>query len=136
MKKEKSCGAIIYKCKNNKLYFLIVKHNAGHYSFPKGHMEIGETEEETAIREVKEETNIDIEIIPGFREKITYSPKENTIKDVIFFLAKPLSYNLKPQEEEIEKVSWYDEKEALNIITYKEDKNIFTNALLFIKNNI
>ncbi|MGM9878924.1 MAG: bis(5'-nucleosyl)-tetraphosphatase [Bacilli bacterium] len=136
MKKEKSCGAIIYKCKNNKLYFLIVKHNAGHYSFPKGHIEKGETEEETAIREVKEETNIDIEIIPGFREKITYSPKENTIKDVIFFLAKPLSYNLKPQEEEIEKVSWYDEKEALNIITYKEDKNIFKSALLFIKNNI
>lgn len=134
MKKEKSCGAIIYKYQENKLYFLIVKHNRGHYSFPKGHIEKGETEEETAIREVKEETNVDIKIINGFREKITYSPKENTIKDVIFFLAKPLTLNIKPQEEEINQIAWYDENDVFNIITYEEDKNILKNALNFIKN--
>ena len=134
MEKEKSCGALVYKYEENKLYFLIVKHNKGHYSFPKGHMEKDETEEETAIREVKEETNIDIKMINGFREKITYSPKENTIKDVIFFLAKPLTENIKPQEEEINKVGWYDEKSSFKVITYEEDKNILKNAINFIKN--
>ena len=134
MKKEKSCGAIVYKYEKNKLYFLIVKHNRGHYSFPKGHMEKDETEEETAIREVKEETNVDIKIIRGFREKITYSPKEDTIKDVIFFLANPLNENLKPQEEEINQVKWYDENAVFDIITYEEDKNILKNALSFIEN--
>lgn len=133
MKKEKSCGALVYKYENNKFYFLLVKHNAGHYSFPKGHMEKGETEEETAIREVKEETNIDIEIIKGFKEKITYSPKENTIKDVVFFLAKPLTENIKPQEEEIDIAIWYDEKEAQNIITYDDDRKVFLKALDFIE---
>ena len=60
MTKEKSCGAVIF---NNEDKVLIVKHNAGHWDFPKGHMEAGETEKQTALREVKEETKIDIHII-------------------------------------------------------------------------
>ena len=62
MKKEKSCGIIVFD--NDKV--LVVKHLDGHYGFPKGHVENNETEEETAIREVKEETNCDAKIIPGF----------------------------------------------------------------------
>ena len=57
MTTEKSCGAVIF---NDEDKVLIVKHNAGHWDFPKGHMEAGETETQTAIREVKEETNIDV----------------------------------------------------------------------------
>ncbi len=64
MKTEKSCGAVIF---NDEDKVLIVKHNAGHWDFPKGHMEAGETETQTAIREVKEETNIDIHIIEEYR---------------------------------------------------------------------
>ena len=60
MKFEKSCGAIVLD--ENKV--LVVTHQAGHTDFPKGHMEGNEIEEETAIREVKEETNIDIELLP------------------------------------------------------------------------
>ena len=56
MLEEKSCGAIVY---NNEGKVLIVQHNAGHWDFPKGHVENNETEVETAVREVKEETNID-----------------------------------------------------------------------------
>ena len=58
--KEKSCGAIVYKKENDELKFLLVYQNNGHYSFPKGHEEEGETEIETATREIKEETNLDI----------------------------------------------------------------------------
>ena len=64
MEQEKSCGAIVIN-KNNKI--LLVHHNAGHWDFPKGHIENGETEEQTAIREVKEETNIDIIINNKYR---------------------------------------------------------------------
>ena len=58
MKLEKSCGSIVID--NDKV--LLVKHNAGHWDFPKGHVEANETEVDTAIREVKEETNILIEV--------------------------------------------------------------------------
>lgn len=134
MKKEKSCGAVIYRYQNNELYILLVKHNAGHYSFPKGHVENNETEEETAIREVKEETGLDISIINRYRSVITYSPKENTVKDVIFFLAKPLNETITPQLSEVQEVSWYNIKDAENKITYQEDKKVLKSSIKFISN--
>ena len=73
---------------------LIIKHNQGHYGFPKGHVEKNETEQETAIRETKEETNIDAIVIGQFKKTITYSPKRNVIKDVIYFIGKPTTFNI------------------------------------------
>ena len=81
---EKSCGAIIF----NEDKVLVVKQTSGFYGFPKGHVEIGETEKETAIREVKEETGLDIKIISDKRYTQSYIVKENVHKDVVFFIAK------------------------------------------------
>ena len=60
---------------------LLIKHiKSGYWSFPKGHVENGETEEETAKREIKEETGIDVYIDSGFRETVTYSPRKDAKK--------------------------------------------------------
>ena len=133
MKYEKSCGSVIYKFENKSIYILLIKHNKGHWSFPKGHMETGETEYQTAIREVKEETNLDIKIYDGFRYVTTYSPKENVMKDVVYFLSTPINSEIKLQLEEVQKIEWVSEKEAKNIITYEEDIKILDEALNFIK---
>ena len=66
MEKEKSCGAIIIK--NKKV--LLIQQTDGFWGFPKGHVEQNETEEQTTIREVKEETNLDIEIDSKYRSQI------------------------------------------------------------------
>ena len=124
---EKSCGVIVFY--NDKV--LLIKHNLGHIGFPKGHVEGMETEEETAIREVKEETNCDVEIVPGFREIITYSPKKNITKDVIFFIGKPLNKELSPQLEEVQKVDFVNYKEALNLLTYQDEKDLLKKALQY-----
>ena len=121
MKKEKSCGAIIY---NSNQEVLIVKHNAGHWDFPKGHIENGETEEQTAIREVKEETNIDIIINNKYRYTTSYSPKENVMKEVVYFLAQNIDEDKKPQLEEVSEVKWFTLEEAMNTITYENSKEI------------
>ena len=66
---EKSCGAVVFRRYHGNTELLLIKHTAGgHWSFPKGHVEKGETEEETAVREVYEETHIQIDLCPGFRE--------------------------------------------------------------------
>lgn len=63
VKKEKSCGCIIYKYDKNKRMFLLIHQKHGDYiGFPKGHVELDESEIETAIREVKEETNLDVSL--------------------------------------------------------------------------
>lgn len=134
-KKEKSCGTITFKTIHDKRYYLLVCHNKGHWGFPKGHIENNETEEDTALRETKEETNVDSVIIPGFREVITYSPKENVMKDVVFFLANPKTNTLIKQEEEICDVRWVEENEVMNRITYQDEKEIFNKAVNYIVNH-
>ena len=65
---EKSCGAIVYRKHHGNTEILLIKHiNSGHWSFPKGHMEQGESETETALREIKEETGLDVLLDPTFR---------------------------------------------------------------------
>lgn len=125
MTTEKSCGAVIFNAEGK---VLIVKHNAGHWDFPKGHMEAGETETQTAIREVKEETNIDIDIIEEYRYESHYSPKENVEKTVVFFLAKSKSDKLVKQDAEIANIGWFSNSEALDILTYDNAKEIYINA--------
>ena len=95
---EKSCGAVIFRKNKNDVKLLLVKnHNGRHWSFPKGHIEENETEEETAIREIKEETNLDVKIMDNFREVSSYCPFGKIRKEVVFFLARTISDNIKLQ---------------------------------------
>mgnify|MGYP004507291123 CR=1 FL=1 len=122
---EKSCGALIIKDKKA----LIIKQTNNLWSIPKGHIDTGETEQETAIREVKEETNLDIEIKDNFRETVTYFPnKPNTIKEVVFFLATPLNNNIKLQEKEVETYKWMDLKEIEKLFEGRCDQKVITKA--------
>ena len=121
---EKSCGAIIF----NEDKVLVVKQTCGFYGFPKGHVEIGETEKETAIREVKEETGLDIKIISDKRYTQSYIVKENVHKDVVFFIAKLENNNEKRQVEEIEEILWIDINEVENILTYDSLKELWKEA--------
>ena len=69
---EKSCGAIVYRKYHGNTEILLIKHiNSGHWSFPKGHVEGDETEEETAKREIMEETGIDVNLDTTFREIVS-----------------------------------------------------------------
>ena len=126
MKKVKSCGCIIIE--NNKV--LLVQQRKGNWGFPKGRVEKNETECETAIREVKEETNIDVEIEDINKKYIdTYFTKKNVSKEVVFFLAKRIGGEIKPQEKEIQNVEWVDLLEAINRITMKSTKELYRKVL-------
>lgn len=125
MKYEKSCGAIVVE--DGKV--LLVKHNAGHWDFPKGHVEEGETEIETAIREVKEETNIDIKIEKENKYISEYSPKENVMKTVIYFIGEKVGGEDKPQIEEVSDVEWLDVNKAVERITHQRSKEIMMQVI-------
>lgn len=131
---EKSCGAIVYRKFHGNTEILLIKHiNSGHWSFPKGHVEEGESEVETAKREIMEETSIDVIIDPTFRETVTYSPKRDTMKVVVYFLAKAKNVDFVPQADEISEIRWVDIVHANNVLSYENDKNIVTKARQAIK---
>lgn len=85
---HRSCGVIIFRRDRNMLRYLLLYQRGSHtWSFPKGHMERGESELETAIREVEEEVGMSVQPIPGFCGKASY-PVGNGEKTVVLFLAK------------------------------------------------
>ena len=126
LKHEISCGA--YVIHDDKI--LMVRHvNGGHWDFPKGHMEENETKEQTAIREVMEETGIEIKIISDKEYKNTYKPKMNVQKDVIFFEAEKIGGSLKNQEAEILELKWFELNEAIEKLTFEKSKDLFKQFL-------
>lgn len=134
MKKEKSCGAIVYRLDGENVLILMVRHtNGGHWSFPKGHVEQNETEVQTAKREIKEETGIDVEIDTCFKEKVTYSPKKDVLKDVIFFAAKTDSKEYVRQAEEISKIEWVNLNHAEKKVSFENDRMMIKNFKKYLK---
>lgn len=134
MKHEKSCGAVVYRINNDKMEFLILKHiNGGHWGFPKGHVENDETEHETALREVFEESGLNVKIMDDFRYTMEYSPKEGVIKEVVFFAAKAEDGKVNYQIEEIEDFKWLQYEEALKTVSYDNTRELLKSAYKFIK---
>lgn len=86
---QKSCGAVVYRERNGRReYLLLLQRRSNTWSFPKGHMEAGESEEETAIREIREETGFHVTLHPDFRGEIHYPISQKIEKRVVLFLAK------------------------------------------------
>ena len=137
MKYIKSCGFVAYRQIRNENHYLIIKSLNGDVGFPKGHTEPGESEIETAIRELKEETGITVEVVQGFRRQIEYKlPRTaDAIKLVVYFLGKCSSDDLIPQESEVAWAKLVSYQDALNILTFEETKNILKDAEEFIRSD-
>lgn len=125
MKYEKSCGAVVLD--GDKV--LIIQQNEGHWGFPKGHVEEGETEVQTAVREIKEETNIDVKVDDKYRYVEVYSPKENVEKEVVFFVASKVGGNVVAQEEEVQNIEWLSITNAMERLTYESSKRVLRNVI-------
>lgn len=124
MKKEISCGAIITRNGLAGREVLLIRHaNGGHWAFPKGHVENGETETETALREILEETGLTVTLDTGFRRVVTYSPKPGVLKDVVYFAASPIGGTEQRQEAEVEDMRWTPLEQAAALVTYQNDRD-------------
>ena len=123
---EKSCGAVIYRYneKDEARILLVKNHNGKCWTFSKGHIESGEKEEETALREIMEETGLKVEIIPGFRRISTYRPFGKIRKTAVFFLARADRSVVNRQQSEIDYYLWVSPDEALKMCRHENDVKI------------
>lgn len=113
MNYEKSCGAVIYTVVDGKRLYLIEIMRKGHASLCKGHVEGTESEHQTAAREIREETGLEVKFVEGFRQTIEYSPYRDCSKTVDFFLACADSTRVMVQEDEVREIGWLPFEEAL-----------------------
>ena len=127
---DKVCGAVVFR-KGEPRRYIIIENLSGHIGFPKGHCEDMETEEMTAIREVKEETGLDIELLPDFRCEEHYKAEvdgELIEKTAVYFLAAVDKEAIKIQEEEIPDWWTLTYEEALAKLNFESDRNILRRA--------
>ena len=135
MPKEKSCGAIVFKKQKEGIKYLLLHYGAGHWDFPKGRQEKNEKEEQTALREIKEETGIEgIEFTDGFREAISYfykQGKETFFKEVVFFLAQSATDEVKLSSEHIG-YAWLGYDNAYKKLTFNNAKELLRKVNQFL----
>ena len=130
LRKEKSCGCMIIK---NRKVLLVYEKNINIWGFPKGHMEEGENEIQTALREVKEEVGLEVEIDEQKRYTLNYIIRDEIDKTTVLYLATPKSEEIIMQESEIENIKWCDFDEALNTLTFENWKEMFKKVIKDIK---
>ena len=133
MTKSLSCGAVIYRKNQGRVQYLLLKHvNGNHWSLAKGHTEPGESEIQTALREIDEETGLSVKLKPGFREAIRYSPSAGVEKTVVFFLAKARGKKVKLQKSEILNAVWLELDDSLKLISHKDTAEVLRRAEAFL----
>ncbi len=136
---EKSCGAVVFRDEmtadgESKKYVLMIKQSqASRFSFPKGHVESGESETDTAEREVREETTVEIKISDSFRKTVSYSPRPGVKKQVVYFVAQTDIKDIAPQAGEITDVKWVEVDEAAHMLGHANDRRVFSMALDYIQ---
>ena len=130
MKWEYSCGAVVFTRKENQLLFAIVQGNSGSHSFPKGHMEGNETEQDTACREIFEEIGLHASFIPGFRATEEYDvlKKPGTRKHVTYFLSEFTNEPLTPRPGEIKAIFLLPYDQAIRRLERESARSILTSA--------
>jgi bis(5'-nucleosidyl)-tetraphosphatase len=135
MLNEKSCGAVVF-FKNVQVKYLLLQYEAGHWDFVKGNVEPNESEADTVLRELREETGIvATQLIEGFREQIHYFYRRqgDTIqKEVVFYLIQADTEKVELSFEHVG-YEWLDYQHALERLTFKNAKEVLQKAHAFLQ---
>jgi len=137
MIREKSAGIIVFRRNPQEgVQYLVLYHRGSYWNFPKGKMEQGESEMETALRETAEEAGLSgLKLIDGFRQQTEFFFKEkrgNAVelikKDFILYLAEaPMGAEPKLSHEH-NGYGWFDFKTAGKFLKFKRTKEILAEA--------
>lgn len=137
MLQEFSCGAVVF-IRNPNINYLLLHYEESHWGFVKGNVEFNESEKETVIRELEEETGIiDAKFMEPFREKVTYVYVRNSqpvYKQVIFFLIETQTEQIRLSFEHSNYL-WASFLDAIKRVSFNNSKIVIKKADSFLKNN-
>ena len=140
MVREKTIGVITFRRQGKAIRYLLLHHGGTYWNFPKGRQEGQETEIESALRELSEETGItQIDIIDGFQDKYNYDfdsrikdrSREKVYKQAIFFLGEVKADKVKISDEHIA-FGWYDFETSLKRLFFQEGQDSLKKAHQFL----
>ncbi len=131
---EVSSGAVVFTRVGGGLRYVIVRSLEGYYGFPKGHIEGTETEEEAALREIREETGLSVRLVPGFRtiDEHAIPGKPGVIKRIIYFLGEYEGQKIHLQKEELLDALLLSYEEAMERFQFESSCRILKAANDFL----
>ena len=134
MRYEKSCGAVVFTRVGAEIKYVLIQQLAGFYGFPKGHMETGESERETALREVLEEVGLKLKLLDGFvtRDEYLLPNRKNTKKQVTLFLGEYENQEIVIQESEVLSARLASYREAMRLLRHAGSRRMLTEANNFL----
>ncbi len=132
---EKSCGAIAFRIENGVQKFLVVRNAiSGRIGFPNERIEFGESEKDTAIRKVMENTSLCIDIPSDFRSEYSYATQTNSRKCEVYFTAEYYNGIPKIRDDEISDIWSLTFEDAIKILDYPQDMIVLTEARDYYEN--
>jgi bis(5'-nucleosidyl)-tetraphosphatase len=139
MKQLYSAGIVTYIIQNGEILYLLLQYSAGHWDFPKGKIEKGETKQEAAQRELMEETGLTAKIDTHFEETFEYVftdyDKQLAKKIVYYFVGNADSKKVTLSHEHTDYIL-LPYKEAVEQLTYDNAKELLKKAHLYIQKQI
>ncbi|WP_203637511.1 bis(5'-nucleosyl)-tetraphosphatase [Levilactobacillus wangkuiensis] len=132
---ENASGAVVYRLVDNQIQYLLLKSATSNFwGFPKGHVEGDETDLQTAVREIKEETSLVVAINPEFHADLDYDMKNGHHKHVVLYTSLvPADSKIKRQVEEISEFGWFDYKIARERLSYDNLKGLLDQANTYLE---
>ena len=139
MLEEHSAGIVLYRSDDNSSNMILLLHYGnGHWDFPKGNIEVNETQIQAAVRELEEETGINrFRLVPGFKETLVYNYKKKSAqvaKTVTFYLGITTISKVVLSSEHIGYV-WLTYQESVKILTYDNAKKLLTQANMIFEDH-
>lgn len=140
-KKDESFGVIPYSKKQSNLYFFLIEQysdlrNDVYWVFPKGHAEEGESSQQAALRECKEETGL---LLKAVNEKATFLMRYDFThknmkvhKTVTYFLAEVEGESYSLQEKEVKSAGWFLYEDARKRLTYENARQVLDSAYAYL----
>lgn len=134
MKIEYSCGAVVFTRIDGQIRYVIIESLEGFYGFPKGHMEHGEDEKTTALREVLEETGLQVQLLDcwQFVDRHPIPSKPGITKQITYFLAEYHNQQVSYQPAELRSARLMSYEDAMNAFQFESTQAILSQAHDFL----
>ena len=124
----------MFKRVDGEIRYVIIRSRGGRHGFPKGHVERDETEHETALREIREEVGLRVDILDGFRTEVErpLPKKPGVIKTIVYFLATYKGQEIRPQPTELSGAELLTYEEAMAVLEFETAKRVLNEANAYL----
>lgn len=137
--REISAGGIVYRRRGGVAEVVLIRVGK-RWCLPKGRVEEGEGLQETALREVLEETGLEGKVVTKLKDitywymnETRYGERVRIFKRVYFYLIRYLGGDVRRHDEEVDEASWLSIAEALKRLSYPTERETMRRAATFIE---